>query len=235
MTVSSQTPPPLAPDLHFDPQWIVYEDDWLLAVNKPSGLLSVPGRYRPQSHCMSGQLAAHRPNIYTIHRLDMDTSGLMLFAKDPQTQKAMHRAFSERQVQKTYQAWCFGLPTQMQGTLQCPQRCDWPHRPKQIIDFRQGKTTFTHWQVTETASLNPQTHVFRVTLQPHTGRSHQLRLQMKTLGHPILGDNLYAPLSIQKMSDRLQLHAWQLSFTHPITQARCDWVQPPPPFIPKTP
>ncbi|WP_235584640.1 RluA family pseudouridine synthase [Thiomicrospira sp. WB1] len=196
-----------------------YEDDWLLVVSKPSGLLSVPGRTRPAEHSLIGQIQLAWPDARIVHRLDMDTSGLMVLARDADTHRALSRSFERRQISKTYQAWCFGMPSQQQGTLQLPQICDWPNRPRQKIDMRQGKATHTDWALrTETLCLDGHHHAFEVTLSPTTGRSHQLRLQMASLGHPILGDNLYAPERIQRLSSRLMLHACHLSFMHPLTQ-----------------
>lgn len=196
----------------------MHDDPWLLVVNKPSGLLSVPGRQRPAEHSLIGQVQRHWPSARIVHRLDMDTSGLMVLARDADTHRQLSRAFEQRQVDKTYQAWCFGRPSQSQGTLCLPQICDWPNRPRQKIDMRHGKPTRTQWQLTtEPTPLSPRHQAFQVDLTPITGRSHQLRLQMASLGHPILGDNLYAPAMIQGLSTRLMLHARYLGFVHPHT------------------
>lgn len=206
------TPPKLVA-IPFQTDWILYEDDHLLIVNKPSGLLSVPGRTSPSDWNLLAQVQTYAPNAMIVHRLDMDTSGLMVLARNPQSHKALSRQFQQRQTFKQYQAFCFGKPSQYQGKVQLPMRCDWENRPRQIIDFRQGKAATTFWQVIQTYP-----DAFEVILTPITGRSHQLRLHMKMLGHPILGDNLYAPSQAYHAASRLLLHAKTLHLTHPTTQ-----------------
>jgi len=194
----------------FHPDWVQYADNDIVIANKPSGLLSVPGRGPEKQECLVSHLSLLYPNIKIVHRLDMDTSGLMVLALNADAHRHLSRQFQERETSKIYHAMCAGIPTLQQGKIKLPMRCDWEKRPLQMIDFKQGKSAETHWKV-----LQQHDDTFLVELTPITGRSHQLRLHMKSLGHPILGDNLYAdPISL-KQSNRLQLHATHLSFKHP--------------------
>ncbi len=196
----------------FDSSWIHYADEDIVIANKPSGLLSVPGRGPEKHECLLSHLQLIYPEIKIVHRLDMDTSGLMVLALNADVHRALSRQFQERETSKTYQAISAGLPSAEQGSINLPMRCDWDRRPLQMIDFKQGKSAQTHWK-----TLQQSNDQFLVELTPITGRSHQLRLHMKSLGHPILGDNLYADPITLKMSSRLLLHATSLSFTHPVS------------------
>ena len=197
----------------FDSSWIIYTDDHLIVANKPSGLLSVPGRGADKQECLLSHLLIDFPDAKIVHRLDMDTSGLMVVARSAEVHRHLSRQFQERQTQKTYHAICSGRLNTLSGYTNLPMRCDWERRPLQMIDFKQGKGAQTFWKVLQ---QNPES--FLVELTPITGRSHQLRLHMKSLGHPILGDNLYADPHSLQLSNRLLLHAKTLSFTHPITE-----------------
>lgn len=197
----------------FSQKWILYEDAQLLFVNKPSGLLSVPGRNADPLACLIGQLNIYCPGTLIVHRLDMDTSGIMVIAKDKATHKALSRQFQDRETRKQYQAVCSGIASQKNGTISQPMRCDWENRPVQMIDFKQGKYAKTNWTIIKQATDN-----FQILLEPITGRSHQLRLHMKQLGHPILGDNLYANPQSLNHSKRLLLHASSLKIIHPTSQ-----------------
>ncbi len=194
----------------YSTKWILYSDDDIIVVNKPSGLLSVPGRGPDNQECLNSHLAADFPDALIVHRLDMDTSGLMVLARSKESHRHLSRQFQERQTEKRYLAVCAGIPSQKQGWINLPMRCDWERRPLQMIDFKQGKGAQTQWQ-----RLQQFSDRFLVELTPVTGRSHQLRLHMKSLGHPILGDNLYADPASHTKSNRLLLHAATLSFTHP--------------------
>lgn len=198
------------PKFEFNDSWILYADEHIIVINKPSGLLSVAGRGPEKYECVLYHLEAKFADAKIVHRLDMDTSGIMVLARDADSHRHISRQFQERQTQKTYHAVCAGLPCETSGKVNLPMRCDWEHRPRQMIDFKQGKGATTLWRVQQQAD-----NCFLVELTPITGRSHQLRLHMKSLGHPILGDNLYAdPISL-KQAPRLMLHASQLSFQHP--------------------
>lgn len=196
----------------FDSSWIIYADEYLIVANKPSGLLSVPGRGEDKQECLLSHLLNDYPDAKIVHRLDMDTSGLMVVARSAEVHRHLSRQFQERQTQKSYHAVCAGKPCVSSGYINLPMRCDWERRPLQMIDFRQGKGALTLWKV-----LNQYADSFLVELTPITGRSHQLRLHMKSLGHPILGDNLYADYHSLQQSNRLMLHAKTLSFLHPIS------------------
>jgi len=194
----------------FNDEWILHQEPQFLIVSKPSGLLSVPGRDADPAASLIGQVQTRFPEALIVHRLDMDTSGIMLLARNPQAHKQLSRQFQDRLTQKKYQACCFGKPSQNSGVIQLPMRCNWERRPLQMIDFKLGKQATTLWQMTEQLA-----NYFKVELTPITGRSHQLRLHMKMLGHPILGDNLYADSYSYQMASRLKLHAAYLSFNHP--------------------
>jgi len=206
------------PEIKFIPfskKWLLFEDEQLLIINKPSGLLSVPGRNADPLASLIGQIKIYCKDALIVHRLDMDTSGIMLLAKNKEVHRHLSHQFQERQTSKQYQAICTGIASQKNGTVNQPMRCDWEKRPLQMIDFKQGKNAKTHWQIIKQNKTR-----FSVLLSPVTGRSHQLRLHMKQLGHPILGDNLYADTQTLNQSSRLLLHASKLTFTHPTHQQR---------------
>jgi tRNA pseudouridine32 synthase/23S rRNA pseudouridine746 synthase len=189
---------------------IVYEDEYLLVVDKPSGLLSVPGRGEDKQDSLIWRLQRVRPEALIVHRLDMDTSGLMVLARD----KAMHRAlsllFQRRQVEKCYVAVVAGRVEEDEGVIELPLITDWPRRPLQKVDHALGKPAVTRFR---TLGYSSTTDTTRVELRPITGRSHQLRVHMQQLGHPILGDRLYASETVQ--AGRLLLHAGGLALVHP--------------------
>lgn len=208
----SSTPPIVLKKFKFSEAWILYVDDDIIIVNKPSGMLSVPGRGEERQACLINHVKTRYPNALIVHRLDMDTSGLMVLARSKESHRHLSRQFQERQTQKGYLAVCSGIPSQKKGRTCLPMRCDWLRRPLQMIDFKQGKYAKTEWRVIEQFS-----QCFLVKLTPITGRTHQLRLHMKSLGHPILGDNLYADRVSLNLSSRMLLHAQQLGFIHPAT------------------
>ena len=193
---------------------IRYLDQHLIVLNKPSGLLSVPGRGEDKQDSLALRVQREYPGARVVHRLDMSTSGLMLMALDARSQAAMGRLFEQRAVDKGYLAVVAGLPQPRQGEIDLPLITDWPNRPRQKVDHDQGKPSRTRYQVLdhEQASDTAQ-----VQLVPLTGRSHQLRVHMLALGHPILGDELYADARWRDAAGRLLLHAEQLGFVHPIT------------------
>lgn len=195
---------------------IIHEDDYLLAVNKPSGLLSVPGRLAEHYDSMWSRLRETYPDIQVVHRLDMSTSGLMLFAKDKYVESALKKQFQYRLTHKMYYARVWGVIEQDQGEIDLPLICDWERRPIQKVCHETGKPSQTHYQVVK---REEQTSIVR--LFPITGRSHQLRVHMQAIGHPIVGDEFYAPSEAQAFSDRLELHAAELSFYHP----RSHWLR----------
>lgn len=200
----------------FSTDWLLFEDAHIIVANKPSGLLSVPGRTPENKTCLISHLEAHcRHPLHVVHRLDMDTSGIMIIAKHKEALRHLNKQFQNRQTYKRYQALCTGILEQEYGHIHLPMRCDWENRPRQIIDFLQGKHTHTEWQKVQQFSDS-----CLIDLIPHTGRSHQLRVHMQMLGHPILGDTLYADNTTQNSSSRLFLHATELHFIHPITHSK---------------
>lgn len=183
-------------------------DQVLLVVEKPAGLLSVPGRLSENQDCVIARLQQVYPDALTVHRLDQVTSGLMLYARGKQVQAALSMQFEKRQVGKRYEALVQGLVEDEAGEVALPLICDWPNRPRQIVDFEVGKPALTRWQVIERDTVAQRT---RVALEPVTGRSHQLRVHMASLGHPIVGDVFYGAAP----AERVALHACALAFMHP--------------------
>ncbi len=200
---------------------IVFQDDHLLVLDKPSGLLSVPGRGPDLQDCLSERVRTAHPAALVVHRLDRDTSGLMVMALDLPTQRALGQQFAARRVQKLYAAIVFGSPAAAEGIVELPLRKDFTRPPRHMIDLVDGRPARTQWRVVERLVDRS-----RVEVRPETGRSHQIRLHLLALGHPILGDNLYAPDEVRAMSDRMLLHASELSLVHPITGKRCHWTSP---------
>ena len=201
---------PIQPELD-----ILYQDDHLLAVNKPSGLLTVPGKGPDKQDCLISRVQGWFPNARVIHRLDMATSGLVLIARGADSLREFSRLFQERRIHKNYEAIVDGRIREDSGAVELPLICDWPRRPLQKICFSHGKQALTHFQV---LSYNNTTDETRVRLLPVTGRSHQLRVHMLALGHAIVGDELYAPEPARERSERLLLHACELRFTHPYSK-----------------
>lgn len=189
---------------------IVFEDEHLLVANKPSGLLSVPGRLEEHYDSLWSRLVAIYLDIQVVHRLDMDTSGLMLLAKHKEAERSLKKQFQYRLTHKVYYARVWGHPTHDHGEVDLPLICDWPNRPRQKVCFEDGKPSQTLYQV---AKREESTSIVR--LLPVTGRSHQLRVHMQALGHPIVGDEFYSEGEAFDFSNRLELHAAELSFYHP--------------------
>jgi tRNA pseudouridine32 synthase/23S rRNA pseudouridine746 synthase len=196
---------------------VLYIDDTLLVVDKPSGLLAVPGRGADKQDCLSARVQARYPDALIVHRLDMATSGLMVMARGAAVQRALSQAFAAREVNKRYIAVVSGrleAPLEEWGVIDLPIIVDWPNRPLRMVDHQIGKPSLTRWRVLGYDATGSNT---RVELEPVTGRSHQLRVHLRELGYPILGDALYAPPAVQAMASRLLLHAGSLGFTHPLT------------------
>lgn len=198
---------------------IVFADASLLVLHKPPGLLAVPGRGADKQDCLSARAQALYPDALVVHRLDMATSGLMLMACGVVVQRALSALFEARQVDKTYVAIVDGLlpVNPLWQLIDLPIWADWEARPLRRVDPR-GQSSQTRWRCV--AQVNGTTPASRLELQPITGRSHQLRVHMQALGHPILGDTLYAPPDIAAKTPRLLLHARDLAFVHPLTGAR---------------
>lgn len=194
------------------PLEILYQDDALIAVDKPSGLLSVPGRGADKQDCLLQRLRQQWPSALVVHRLDMGTSGIMIFALHAQAQRELSALFAKREVEKRYLALVRGRPDPSEGDIDLPLVADWPRRPRQKVDFDSGKAAHTYYRTIEARA---DANLSRLALTPTTGRSHQLRVHLAELGHPILGDELYADQRTRAMSERLMLHAERLSFEHP--------------------
>ncbi|MFB9887094.1 bifunctional tRNA pseudouridine(32) synthase/23S rRNA pseudouridine(746) synthase RluA [Balneatrix alpica] len=189
---------------------ILFADEHLVIVNKPSGLLSVPGRGPERHDSVLSRIRQLHPQAEAVHRLDMSTSGIMLLALTKSAERHLKRQFELRQPSKAYIADVWGNMNAEQGLVDLPLRCDWPNRPRQMVCFEHGKNAQTRYQV-----LAQHTCGQRLLLRPITGRSHQLRVHMQALGHPILGDEFYAHDQALAAAPRLHLHAWQLSVRHP--------------------
>ena len=197
--------PPMTPYLS-----IVYQDDDLLIVNKPSGLLTVPGKDPKHADCLIARINRVFPTAKIVHRLDMATSGIICLAMHKEAHRNLSIQFQDRKTAKRYIARVFGKLEQETGSVDLPLICDWPNRPKQMVDHDNGKPSLTYFKV-----LEHEQNATRVELTPITGRSHQLRVHMLSLGHPILGDKLYAHPEAFAMAPRLQLHAEMLTLAHP--------------------
>jgi tRNA pseudouridine32 synthase / 23S rRNA pseudouridine746 synthase len=193
---------------------ILYRDDDLLILNKPAGLLTVPGKGPENQDCLIRRVLGPFPNARIVHRLDQGTSGIVMFPLNYLTQRTLTKQFEARGVHKRYVAVVAGLVAHDKGEVKLPLICDWPNRPRQKVCFEHGKAAHTRYQVLERDSIAQTT---RVLLEPVSGRTHQLRIHMLELGHPILGDRLYAPENIQMLAPRLLLHAQQIFFDHPIS------------------
>lgn len=191
---------------------IIHQDQDLLVVNKPPGLLSVPGRGPDKQDCVISRVLQQFANARVVHRLDMATSGLLIIPLNHATQVAIGRQFEARTVGKRYIALVDGLVKADQGHIKLPLICDWPNRPRQMVDLDNGKSADTEFIVLE---RNESSNHTRLELIPHTGRSHQLRVHCLSMGHVILGDSLYAEGEALAKSKRLCLHAESITFTHP--------------------
>ena len=192
-----------------DPLVILHDDHEVLLVDKPSGLLSVPGKGEHLADCLITRVQAVFPQALLVHRLDRDTSGVIVFALTPHAQRHLGLQFEKRQTKKTYIARVWGQLAPKTGTVDLPLIVDWPNRPKQKVDHETGKPAMTDWRVVR--SSGDET---RVRLMPKTGRSHQLRVHMLSIGHPILGDPFYAD-GPARAFPRLMLHSETLQIRHP--------------------
>jgi len=192
----------------FDPD-LVYLDESLLVVNKPAGLLSVPGRGAEKQDCLASRIQILYPDALVVHRLDMATSGLIIFARGPEMQKLLSQMFRDRQIKKHYVAVVSGQVEPPSGEINLPIAADWPNRPRHKIDTDSGKPSLTRYRL---LTFDNEADTSHIVLEPLTGRTHQLRLHMAAIGHPILGDALYKG----RPENRLFLHASRLCFSDPV-------------------
>ena len=212
--VSTKGAPPLPARRDFtyappsDALKILYKDDDIIVVDKPAGLLSVPGRELPD--CLQSRLLALYPDSLLVHRLDMATSGVMVFARNKTAQRHLGLQFERRHTSKTYIARVDGNIAGETGRINLPLIADWPNRPRQMVSWEHGKPSITDWEV-----IAREEAATRLALHPVTGRSHQLRVHCWAMGHPILGDRIYAVDKVFTATPRLQLHAWKLGLRHP--------------------
>ena len=213
--------PPMSPYLD-----IIFQDDDILVLNKSSGLLSVPGRLPEHQDCLQNRVQRVLPTATVVHRLDMATSGIIIMALNKPAHVFISRQFEQRKTQKSYVARVFGHIKENKGSVDLPLICDWPNRPKQKVDHENGKQSLTHYQVLSYSEPSSENESTLVELTPVTGRSHQLRVHMLALGHPILGDRLYAHEQALTVSPRLQLHAQFLSLAHPVSNEQLTFTAP---------
>lgn len=222
----------------------LHVDDSLLVFDKPAGLLSVPGRGPDKQDCLASRVQATWPDALVVHRLDMATSGLLLMARSLTAQRALSLAFEQRRVEKRYTAVVSGhLQPKDTGwqVIDLPIAVDWPRRPLRVIDAATGQPSLTRWQTLpsdhwqtlrtdhwQTLRTDRWPSATRLTLAPVTGRSHQLRVHLLAIGHPILGDALYAPADVVARAPRLLLHASELTLAHPLSGAELNFTSPAP-------
>ncbi len=190
-------------------------DDFLLVVDKVSGLLSVPGRGEHKRDSVVVRVQQRYPEALVVHRLDMETSGVLLLARSRKMQRELSLLFQQRKIEKRYLALVTGKLPKYSGTIDKPLAADWPRRPRQKVDFTHGKPSITHYKVLQ---YHRNDNTSRLELRPITGRSHQLRVHLQSIGHPIVGDKLYA--NDHAHASRLMLHALSLAFEHPATKQR---------------
>lgn len=217
MTSGNSYSPP--PDCGLD---VIYSDNFFLAVSKPAGLLSVPGRGEDKADSLSTRVQAEYPEALVAHRLDRDTSGLLIFPRGAAMHRQISMMFEKREMQKSYVAVVMGKLAQEKGVVDLPLLVDWPNRPRHIVDTVNGKPSQTRYQL---LSYDADTDRSRVALEPITGRTHQLRVHMQALGHPILGDTLYGG-NEDGRTPRLLLHAHTLDFSHPVSGEALKLVSP---------
>ena len=223
--------PACLPDAPYAPPrdpWlsVLYADDDILVLAKPSGLLSVPGKSEDLVDCLERRATERFPMATMVHRLDRDTSGVQVLANNRKAHRHLGLQFERRKVRKAYEARVWGHVMADEGRIDLPLICDWPNRPKQMIDHDRGKPAQTDWRVLERGKTPGGDAVTRLALYPLTGRSHQLRVHLLSLGHPILGDRLYAQGPALSAADRLQLHAGSLTLHHPADGRICTFEDP---------
>jgi tRNA pseudouridine32 synthase/23S rRNA pseudouridine746 synthase len=204
-----------------DPPPVLHHDERIVVLDKPTGLLSVPGIGPEKADCLASRVAAVFPGARIVHRLDRDTSGVIIMALDAEAHRDLSIQFQDRVVEKVYVAVVSGRVADDEGIIDLPMRKDLDDPPRQVIDHDRGRAAMTRWRVLDRDGLTS-----RLELRPVTGRSHQLRLHLKEIGHPIVGDDLYAPPEVLAAGDRLMLHALSLRIAHPSTAAPMTFTAP---------
>ena len=199
---------------------IIFNDDAIIIVNKPSGLLSVPGKAEDNKDCVAHRALEYFPDALVVHRLDMSTSGLLVLARGLVPLRRISRQFEDRKVSKKYIALLHGELEHDEGIIDAPLIADWENRPRQKVDYEVGKPSLTKYRV-----LSRENNVSRVEFTPVTGRSHQLRVHSIHIGHPICGDKFYIG---EDGFDRLKLHATYIHFAHPMTGEKIFFESPAP-------
>ncbi len=219
---------------------ILHLDDRLIVLDKPTSLLTVPGIGPEKADCLASRVQAVHPEARIVHRLDRDTSGVIVMARDAEAHRELSRQFHDRETEKTYHALVAHRPDAESGVIELPLRKDLEDTPRQIVDHEQGKPSLTRWRTTSHGVVgdldgglsapdgDADLEIARVELEPRTGRSHQLRVHLKEIGHPILGDDLYAPDPWRTCVVRLCLHSSRLWLVHPSTGAPMTFQSPPP-------
>jgi len=207
-------------------------DDALIVLDKPAGLLAVPGRGPEGADCLAARAVERWPDARVVHRLDMATSGLIVFARGAEAQRRLSAAFAQRAVHKRYEAVVAGRltgpgPAEGWADITLPLLPDWPNRPRSRVDAEHGKPSHTRWQVLGHEQVGPLAAT-RLSLEPVTGRSHQLRVHLLALGHPIVGDALYTQAPVATAAPRLLLHACALALAHPCSAAWLSFSSPAP-------
>ncbi len=206
-----------------EPLAIIHQDQEVLVVSKPAKLLTVAGRKKEHADCLEARVKKEIPSARIVHRLDMETSGLVIFALNAEAHRNLGRQFEQRKTDKEYIADIWGNPEEENGMVDLPLRCDWPNRPLQMIDLTHGKQAQTEWKIIERTEK-----VTRVSLKPITGRTHQLRVHMCEIGHPIIGDDFYAHEAAFNAAKRLHLHAHKLVIYHPENNEKIGFESPVP-------
>lgn len=203
---------------------LIYADDFILVLNKPAGLLSVPGRGADKADSLATRVQQQFADARIVHRLDRDTSGLLVLARGAEIHRLLSMAFAAREVNKRYVARVFGKPLETDGEINLPIIVDWPNRPKQHVNYETGKPSLTRYSLLSHDDAN---NTSLLELEPITGRTHQLRVHLSEIGHPILGDTLYGGAEANA-AERLLLHARLLSFGHPASNAPLQFICEPP-------
>ena len=200
---------------------IIYRDTQMIALNKPAGLLAVPGRQSHMKDCLSARVQEKFPAATVVHRLDMDTSGIMVMALTKAAHRHIAKQFEKRAAEKSYLAHLYGSLAAEEGEINLPLILDWENRPLHIVDHDKGKPALTRWKI-----LKRGKDFTVVEFTPLTGRTHQLRVHSRAIGHPILGDSLYAHDAARALAGRLMLHAQALTLIHPLNREKITFSCP---------